>query len=390
MPKLLTRAFVLLTAGHFLQALGYATMMMLPLYLDHLGASRSEVGAIMAASAVGGLLFRPAVGWALDTLGRRPTLAAGTVVLALSMGAIGLVDQIGPLIYGVRFAMGIGVGALFTGYFTFAADIIPTSRRTEGIALFGVSGLLPLALNPFVDGAGVQPEDLRWFYPIVGVVIASSMLCVWKLKEPQVERSPGGISAREVFRALRQPGLWPVWMATVVFSALVATFMAFSTVSAEDRGVGHATALWFTYAGGAVAVRLFGARLPDKIGTTNMIAPALGLYAVAMLLAASAHSTEAFMIAGGLAGLGHGYCFPVVTSQVVSRAPEHLRGSALSMFTAIWEISSLGLTPLFGLVADLRGDAVMFASVAVFACVGLGVWALIEGFTSRASARPSP
>ncbi len=378
MPTLLTRPFVLLTIAHFLQALGFATMTMLPLYLDHLGASRSQVGVIMAANAFGGLLLRPAVGWSLDALGRKPTLVAGTLVLVAAMLMVGFVDRIGPLILSVRLLIGVGGGALFTGYFAFAADLIPEKRRTEGIALFGISGLLPLALNPFFGELGLEAPDLRWFYPAVGIAIASSLLFVRSLEEPNLSRPRQPVRAAEVIAALRSPPLWSVWLATVVFAGLVATFMAFSTVTAASRGVDRSTALWLTYAAGAVGVRLFGARLPDRLGTANMVAPALGLYGAAMLLSASATTTAGFLIAGLLAGLGHGSCFPVLTSQVISRSPERLRGSALAMFTAIWELSSVTLTPAFGLLADATDDRTMFAAVAACAACGVALWAAVE------------
>ncbi len=384
LAPLWTRDFVLLTVAHFLQALGYATLILLPLYLAHLGASRTQIGTIMSTAAMGGLLFRPLVGWSLDVFGRRPTLAVGTVVLVVAMWLVGAVESLGPLIYVHRVLVGIGGGALFTGYFAFAADMIPSSRRTEGIALFGISGLLPIAVNPFVESLGIEPVQLRWFLPMIGVLIAMSLPLLWVVKEPvratpvAQEGTRAKVSFTEVSRALRRRPLWSVWIATAVFAGMVALFMAFATVAASASGAESPASLWLTYAFGAVSVRLFGARLPDRVGPANLVAPALASYSAAMLLCAWAPSGLAFVMAGFLAGLGHGYCFPVLTSQVVSRAPEHLRGSALSMFTALWSAASLCMTPAFGLVADLWDDRTMFALAAVVAVVGLSLWAFFE------------
>jgi hypothetical protein len=38
-PTLFTRSFVILMAAQLLQSVGYASMLLLPLYLDFLGAS---------------------------------------------------------------------------------------------------------------------------------------------------------------------------------------------------------------------------------------------------------------------------------------------------------------------------------------------------------------
>ena len=57
---------------------------------------------------------------------------------------------------------------------------------------------------------GIDPPQLRLFFPVLGVVVASSMLAVWLLREPI--RPPGtvGFSWRQVLRALGNPRLWSV------------------------------------------------------------------------------------------------------------------------------------------------------------------------------------
>ena len=100
---------MLLVFAHLLQALGYASMLLLPLYLQHLGASRTEIGAMMATAAVAGLLTRPLVAWSLDRMGRKPTLFVGTLLLVVSMVMIAAIDSLGALIYIERAIFGIGV-----------------------------------------------------------------------------------------------------------------------------------------------------------------------------------------------------------------------------------------------------------------------------------------
>lgn len=377
-PPLLTPAFMTLIAGHFLQALAFASMPMLPLYVEHLGASRTEVGAIMAVSSVGGLLLRPFAGWAIDAIGRRVTLIAGTLVLTAGMGLIGLVDDLGATVYVARVLIGVGSGTLFTAYFTFAADLIPPARRTEGIAIFGVSGLIPLVVNPLVTDLHLPPGDLRWVFPALGVVVLLSLVAVWPLAETRPTTDVEHAPPARLWPAMTAAALRPVWLASAVFGGLVAIYVAFATVSARNRGVPGPADLWYGYAAAAAAVRLLGPRLPDRVGPANMVAPAVGCYAGACLLAAAAEGTGGFVLSGVLAGVGHGYCFPVLTAQVVNRSHGRQRGAAMAVFTAIWEVSALGLTPLFGRLADARGDAAMFSTAACCAVALLVLWAALE------------
>ena len=78
-----TRPFCILTLSHLLGALGYASMLLLPLYLTHLGGSRAEVALIMSSAHLSGLLTRPLVGWSLDAIGRRRSLILGGLLTAL-------------------------------------------------------------------------------------------------------------------------------------------------------------------------------------------------------------------------------------------------------------------------------------------------------------------
>jgi MFS family permease len=375
---LVTPPFVRLVIGHFLQALGYASLLLLPVYLSRLGASRAYIGSVMATAAFSGLLLRPLIGWSLDSMGRKPTVIAGTIALVIGMELIGFVDRLGPLVFAAMSVVGIGLACLFTSYYTFAADLVPAARRTEGIALFGISGLLPLLVTPIAEQLGIAGADLRWFFPGVGVAIALSLVAVVPLREPPRPAETKRLELGFVIDTLRRRALWPVWFAESAFSAMVAMFMTFATVTAERRGVAHPASLWFSYAVGAIGVRVFGARLPDRVGPSKLVAPALATFAVAALVTAHVHSLSGFLLCALLAGLGHGYGFPVLTSLAVTRTPERVRGSALALFTALWGVSELVASPSFGLIGDRYGDRAMFVAAATLDLGAVALWAALE------------
>ncbi|MCA9618762.1 MAG: MFS transporter [Myxococcales bacterium] len=376
--RLLTKPFGLLVAGHFMQALGYSSMLLLPLYLQELRASRTEIGLAMGIAAVAGLLTRPVVGWGLDRWGRKPLLLAGTLLASLGMVLIAGVTRMGPLIYLQRMIFGIGEGVLFTAYFTFAADLVPASRRTEGLALFGVSGLVPMLINPLSDVIGITPPSLRWFIPALGGIVAASALPLIPLRDSAREGTAERPPMRAAWPVLSHRKLWSVWLAAAAFSALVAIFMTFATVAARRQGIERAPSLWLSYALGAVSVRVFGGRLPDRLGPHNLVAPAIAAYVTAMLLAGRAESFSDFLVAALLAGVGHGYCFPVLTSQVVTRSSADFRGTALAAFTAIWGLSELVTKDGAVAIADAYDDATMFLGAAAFGTLSLVGWAGLE------------
>lgn len=377
-PPLYTRDFVRALFAHFLQGFGFTSMLTLPLYLDYLGADRAELGWIMSVASLGSLSLRPVIAWALDTVGRRPVLLIGTILVSSGMAMFGFVDRIGPFVYVVRILLGIGIGSLFTAYFTMAADLVPEARRTEGLAIFGVSSLLGLLINPIVGALDLEPASLRLVFPVLSVGVVASLFLVWRIPERARREGETAPTWREILPSLRQARLWSIWFATFVFSGMVAMTTAFAAVAAEHRGIESPSSIWITYTLGAVGVRIFGGKLPDRVGPEKLIPPAFVAYGLASWLFGVGQSGGAFLLAGGLAGLAHGYCFPVLTSQLVSRMPDSQRGSAMAMFTAIWELTVLIGPPMFGQIADVHGDPAMFAVAAAISVGCIVIWAPLE------------
>ena len=353
-------------------------MPLLPLYIASLGASHTEIGAIMAAGSVGGLLSRPIAGLALDYWGRRQVVMTGTLVLAAALGMLGMVTTPGPLAYLSRFVFGIGEGALFTGYFAWASDMVPEERRTEGLALFGIAGLFPLTVTPLLGAVSFEPGELQALFPVLAIVVLLSLTVVIPLRNIAAPSQADGINLRRIAKALWQPRLRPVWFASALFAMLVSVYLSFSAIAAASHGVENPSLLWVTYGAGAITLRLLGARLPDRVGPRNLVVPALGMYLGAMLLVANATTTSGFITAGLIAGLGHGYCFPILASQVVTRSTASMRGSALAVYAFLWEISALVFTPVFGSISDHWGTPNMFLIAATLGIAGLAIWAIIE------------
>ena len=208
---LLTRPFLLCFVANLLQGLAFNLFLHFPGYLKLLGADELRIGFISALTAVAAIALRPPIGRAMDRYGRRPVILAGGVVNVLVVGLYLTIDGIGPWLYAVRVVHGLAEALLFSSLFTFAADTVPATRRTQGLALFGVSGMLPISL------AGVYGD---WMLPRHGyealfasslVLAVASLLASLPLRDVPRRRAEPGQTVG--FRAaLGQPDLAPLWM----------------------------------------------------------------------------------------------------------------------------------------------------------------------------------
>jgi predicted MFS family arabinose efflux permease len=77
-----------------------------------------------------------------------------------------------------------------------------------------------------------------------------------------------------------------------------------------------------------------------------------------------------------LGGLAHGAVFPILTSQVVARARTAERGSAMAIFTSIFDIALLIAAPAVGFLIDGFNYGLAFGCVAIALGMGAAVYAI--------------
>ena len=117
----------------------YVLTPLLPLYLsEHFGATKDVIGLVLSGYTVTALLFRPFSGYVVDSFPRKKVLMLcfGTfsIFFAGYLAASTLL-----LFMVVRTLHGGPFGALTVANSTVAIDVLPSSRRTEGIGYYGLS-----------------------------------------------------------------------------------------------------------------------------------------------------------------------------------------------------------------------------------------------------------
>jgi MFS family permease len=372
---LLTRAFALVSLANLLQALAFNLFLHFPGFLHGLGADDLQIGLIFGLTAAVAVLARPPVGRAMDLRGRRVVILAGGALHTLVCALYLTVSDLGPWIYLLRIAHGLAEALLFTALFTYAADLVPARRRTEGIALFGVSGMLPIALGGLLGDWILARADFAAVFALAAALALVSFLL--SLGLPERARAPALIEASRGFRAaLAQRDLVPLWWIGTLFALALASAFAFLKRFVDETGIGSVGGFFGAYAGMAVVMRLFFGRLPDRVGPKRVLFPALVSLATGYLVLAFAEAPRDVVIAGALCGAGHGYTFPILFGMVVTRASEADRGSATAIFTALFDLGVVLGGPLFGGLALSLGFSWAYAAAAAVVALGACVFAV--------------
>lgn len=374
---LLTRDFILVFTAHLLFGLSFWPYVLLPVFLQQLGADLFAVGVMIGTASLAGIVSRPWVGSALDRVGRRPCLVVGGLLfLAANLSYLGI-HSVGGGIYLVRLLHGLAMGILMATFFTLAADLSPPHRRTEGIALFGVSGHISGTIGVLWGEEAIRRGGYTALFISSALLAFLSLITSLLICEPRREQN--GAAPTEGFfaivfrRALRVP-----LIGTVAFSLSLTSYMVFLKPYALTVGIGSMTFFFVAYTLTAVAVRLIGSRWPDRFGLKTVLYPSMVSMAFGILTLLFWPTEGGLAVAGVLAGVGHGFIFPILSSMVIGREREENRGGVMTLFTMLYDLGLFIGAPLLGFIARGGAYGAMFIAAALVLAAGLAAFVAFD------------
>lgn len=366
-------SFPTIFTAALLQELSFSLLIHLPGYLSDLGATEALIGILYSASAVISLLLRPVLGRILDLTHRRTVLlVTGAANIAVVL-ALATTSDWGPYLWGLFLVQRTLQIALFATMLTYGADSIPIENRTQGLALFGLSGLFPIALGGYAGDVVIATIGFGGLFAISAAASAISWLIVLTLPVLPV---PGERPRRSFWAALGQKDLLPLWFATLLFSLGLESLFTFTRTYIDVRQVGTAGLFFAVYGGAAAATRIFGGSRYDRIPQRPLMVIAISMFGMGLLVMAQAQSVSMLVLAAAIAGTAHGATFPILSSQVVNRARVSERGSALAIFTSIFDMALLVGAPSVGFLIEGFNYLVAFSVTGTALIAGALVYAI--------------
>jgi MFS family permease len=374
---LFTRPFALAWLANLAINVGSCFSLHIPGFLHELGAGEAEIGRIMAANALSAFVAGPVCGRVMDRRGRTLVMRAGGVLYVIATTLYLAVSTLGPLVYVARMLEGVAGTLLYAALFTYAADVVPSQRRTHGLALFGASGLAPMALSGELGDVLLALAGYRaMFATALGFAALGLLLCL-PLRDVAVH--PGAAAAPAGPRAaLAQRDLWPVWAAAFAFFFCLASLVTFFKTFVLATGYASVGTFFSVYVAVALVLRSVLGGIPDRVGLRRMVLPALASLACGMLLLARAHGAASVLWAAALCGAGHGYAYPVLFSLVIARARPEQRGSAMSVYASVDWGGFLLAGPAMGFAIERVGYSAAYASLAGLLALGCALFYLLD------------
>ena len=368
--RLLTPRFVLVVAVGLAYFLSIGMLLpVVPLFVKHpLHGGNLAVGVAVGAFAVGAVLLRPFAGRIGDRFGRRVLIVGGALVVATSAALYLPVHGLLALVL-VRILGGVGEAAFFVGAGTMITDLAPEDRRGEAISYWSVAVYGGLAFGPSLGETLLGDDRFSSVWVVAaGLALVAALLglLTTETARPWTPPAPGAPRPPLLNRSALAPG-------TVLFLGLLglAGFTSFVPLYVSQIGLADSRGVFLLYGGLILAVRILGARLPDRLGplragTAAMAAAAIGLTIM------GAFPTALGLYAGTVVfSVGMSLLYPSLLTLALTGVPETERASAVGTVSSFFDASQgLGALILGG-VAVVAGYRGAFVGGAVLALVGL-------------------
>lgn len=350
----------------------YLLTPLLPIYLnEHFHAPKDMIGLVLSGYSVTAMLFRPFSGFMVDNFQRKAVLLF-TFFLFFIFFAGYLIAGTLLLFAVVRTLHGGPFGAITVANSTVAIDVLPSSRRNEGIGYYGLGNNLGMAIAPSVGIFLYQLTDSFDMIFALALAIAGLGLAIdstLHLKPRVINKSVRTLSLDRFF-------LLKGWALAANMACFGFCFGVLSNYLAiygkEVMHITTGTGAWFMIlAVGLIASRLQGAKALREGKLVQNAASGMLISLVGYTLFIAVPNDIGYYGSAILIGLGNGHLWPAYQNMTINLGTNEQRGTANSTILISWDIG-MGLGCLIGgVVADWMGYSAAFWTTVAVNAIGV-------------------
>ncbi len=386
--RLFTARFFLMCAFSFTVFMSaFQLLPTAPFHILALGGTGSEAGLFLGFLTYASAVSAPITGAVADRLGKRRIL----LVASLAITVFSLLYAVAPsyqIILALVLVHGIFWSGLLSSSSAYVTDIVPASRRAEGLGYAGFASILAVSMAPSI-GLWVFDRGGWTLLCLESAALNVMMAAIAWWLPADTPRDRGPVSLR--------PGDLVEWRVMVgagtlfLYSLSYGGITSFVAVYADRMGV-TPRALYFTaFALTIIVTRPFIARYADRVGHARVIVPCLALIVIGVALLSVAATRTGFIASAILFGMGFGSAYPIFVAHLMHHVADHRRGATFGALIGAFDTGigtgSIGL----GWVSEHYGFPRAYALAAALAALSIPYFLYMEKrqWTASVSARPA-
>ena len=379
--RLFTRSYMFMCLANFLTAFSFFLLVpTLPFYLEeHYGLEPDAVGLVLSCYVVAVLCIRPFAGFVADIFPRKKVYVVSYVMFALAFVGYMFVFSDIMMFIVLRVLHGFAFGALNTTGNTLVIDIMPSSRRGEGLGYYGVTNNLAMAFGPMTGLFLIEGGNYDRLFLAALLVACLGLQCALLVKVKWRAAAERVGKVLSVDRFILLAGI-PASLAFFMLAIPYGMTSSYIAKYASEVGIYSVAGLFFTVQGaGLIVSRLLSGKQVDKGYITQTITRGIviavaGVIGEALLSLVCGWNLSAgyvlYFLSAFLIGYGFGTIFPAFNTLFINMAPHSRRATANATYLTGWDVG-IGAGMLLGGSLSTDGYAVSFGFGAVLVLVAL-------------------
>lgn len=384
--RLWTKDFVIVSSiNFFITLIFYLLMVTLAIYaVNELDASTSEAGLISGIFIIGTLIGRLFIGRFIDSIGRKKTLFIGLIFFTLTTILYFVDLGIGFLLVN-RLIHGMAMGMASTATGTIVAQIIPPTRKGEGIGYYSMSATLATAIGPFIGLYMAQHTSFQVIFSFCLALGVISLITAFFLYVPALKVT-AKVTESKGFKLSNfiEPKALPISIITLLLAFCYSSVLSFISFYAIEIDLVNTASFFFVvYAVAVLLSRPFSGPLMDRKGSNFIMYPAFIIFGVGLLLLSMTTNSFTLLAAGFLIGLGFGNMQSSSQAIAVKLTPPHRMGMATSTFFIMLD-AGLGFGPyILGFIIPVTGYSTLYVILGVLVILTSVLYYFLHGKKER-------
>lgn len=384
--RLWTKDFVIVSSiNFFITLIFYLLMVTLAIYaVNELDASTSEAGLISGIFIIGTLIGRLFIGRFIDSIGRKKTLFIGLIFFTMTTLLYFVDLGIGFLLVN-RLIHGMAMGMASTATGTIVAQIIPATRKGEGIGYYSMSATLATAIGPFIGLYMAQHTSFQVIFSFCLALGVISLITAFFLYVPALKVT-AKVTESKGFKLSNfiEPKALPISIITLLLAFCYSSVLSFISFYAIEIDLVNTASFFFVvYAVAVLISRPFSGPLMDRKGSNFIMYPAFMIFGIGLLLLSMTTNSFSLLAAGFLIGLGFGNMQSSSQAIAVKLTPPHRMGMATSTFFIMLD-AGLGFGPyILGFIIPVTGYSTLYVILGVLVIATSVLYYFLHGKKER-------
>ncbi len=374
-PPLYTPLFFIMCGFSFTVFLSaFLVLPTTPYRILALGGSKATAGLFLGFLTYASAFSAPLTGALADRVGKRPMLIACSLGIASFHAVYGLLAD-----YRWLLVLAVVHGTFWSGLLSASAayvtDLVPESRRAEGIGIWGLATVVAIMVAP-ATGFAMLSRGWGW---VCGLAAALNLLMAaiaWHLQEA---KSPALLGGERFFtRRLLE---WRVLLVSVclfLYSFGYGGIQSFAALYADASGVAPRSLYFTTLAVVILVTRRFLVSLADRVGHKMVFVPSVALAAVGLGILGLGGSRLHVVASAIIYAAGFGTAYPVYVAHVMRHVEPVRRGAAFGGVLAAFDTGIGTGSIVMGHLVEARGFPFAFGTAALLSALSIPYFLFAE------------